>query len=135
MSVTVHVLHVCFSDKGQPSVEGAKSRRGPAKSVCPYNKSTALHLMRDEILGLVHDIEQLLKLGKEFRSCPYYSTRLAIPPAQVQHRACCSVKAGNVHSVHCVQMEFSGKYMSRFDLLFISYIRAVGGVALSDGTP
>ncbi|XP_008336353.2 ATP-dependent DNA helicase DDX11-like [Cynoglossus semilaevis] len=39
--------------------------------------------MRDEILGLVHDIEQLLKLGKEFRSCPYYSTRLAIPPAQL----------------------------------------------------
>uniref|UniRef100_A0A3P8V111 DEAD/H (Asp-Glu-Ala-Asp/His) box helicase 11 n=1 Tax=Cynoglossus semilaevis TaxID=244447 RepID=A0A3P8V111_CYNSE len=70
-------------DKGQPSVEGPKSRRGPAKSVCPYNKSTALNLMRDEILGLVHDIEQLLKLGKEFRSCPYYSTRLAIPPAQL----------------------------------------------------
>lgn len=39
--------------------------------------------MRDEILGTAQDIEQLLKLGRETHACPYYSTRLAVPPAQV----------------------------------------------------
>uniref|UniRef100_A0A3Q2W0Q9 DEAD/H (Asp-Glu-Ala-Asp/His) box helicase 11 n=1 Tax=Haplochromis burtoni TaxID=8153 RepID=A0A3Q2W0Q9_HAPBU len=63
--------------------EGVKRKRGPAKSVCPYNKASALQQMRDVVLGAVHDIEQLLKLGRETHSCPYYSTRLAIPPAQL----------------------------------------------------
>lgn len=63
--------------------EGAKRKRGPAKSVCPFYKASAQQHMRDDILGAVHDIEQLLKLGRDLRSCPYYSTRLAIPPAQL----------------------------------------------------
>ncbi|KAM7396648.1 hypothetical protein PAMP_019674 [Pampus punctatissimus] len=63
--------------------EGVKRKRGPAKTVCPYNKASALQQMRDEVLGTVHDIEQLLKLGRETHSCPYYATRLAIPPAQL----------------------------------------------------
>lgn len=66
--------------------EGAKRKRGPAKSVCPFYKASALQHMRDEILGAVQDIEQLLKLGRETHACPYYSTRLAIPPAQVTPR-------------------------------------------------
>ncbi|XP_028306549.1 ATP-dependent DNA helicase DDX11 isoform X2 [Gouania willdenowi] len=61
----------------------AKRKRGPPKSVCPFNKAEALQQMRDEILGTVHDIEQLLKIGKEMHSCPYYSSRLAVPPAQL----------------------------------------------------
>ncbi|XP_044213032.1 ATP-dependent DNA helicase DDX11 [Thunnus albacares] len=63
--------------------EGVKRKRGPAKAVCPYYKASALQQMRDEVLGTVHDIEQLLKLGRETHSCPYYATRLAIPPAQL----------------------------------------------------
>uniref|UniRef100_A0A3Q2U0W6 DEAD/H (Asp-Glu-Ala-Asp/His) box helicase 11 n=1 Tax=Fundulus heteroclitus TaxID=8078 RepID=A0A3Q2U0W6_FUNHE len=63
--------------------DGAKRKRGPAKSVCPYNKAMALQQMRDEVLGTVRDIEQLLTLGKESHACPYYSTRLAVPPAQL----------------------------------------------------
>ncbi|TKS73391.1 ATP-dependent DNA helicase DDX11 [Collichthys lucidus] len=45
--------------------------------------ASALQQMRDDLLGTVHDIEQLLKLGRELHACPYYSTRLAIPPAQM----------------------------------------------------
>ncbi|XP_024859455.1 ATP-dependent DNA helicase DDX11 isoform X2 [Kryptolebias marmoratus] len=63
--------------------DGAKRKRGPAKSVCPYSKASALQQMRDEILGSVHDIEHLLKLGRETHSCPYYAARLTIPPAQL----------------------------------------------------
>lgn len=63
--------------------ERVKRKRGPAKSVCPYNKASALQHMRDNVLGTVHDIEQMLKLGRETHSCPYYAARLAVPPAQV----------------------------------------------------
>ncbi|XP_013858951.1 ATP-dependent DNA helicase DDX11 isoform X2 [Austrofundulus limnaeus] len=67
----------------QDHEDGAKRKRGPAKSVCPYNKASALQQMRDEILGCVHDVEHLLKLGKETHSCPYYAARLTVPPAQL----------------------------------------------------
>ncbi|XP_060891263.1 ATP-dependent DNA helicase DDX11 isoform X1 [Labrus mixtus] len=67
----------------QQHEDGAKRKRGPAKSVCPFYKASAMQQMRDDILGSVHDIEQLLKLGRRTHSCPYYSTRLAIPPAQL----------------------------------------------------
>uniref|UniRef100_A0A3B4Z8M2 DEAD/H-box helicase 11 n=1 Tax=Stegastes partitus TaxID=144197 RepID=A0A3B4Z8M2_9TELE len=70
-------------EKKQHHDEGVKRKRGPAKSVCPYYKASAMHQMRDEVLGAVHDIEQLLKLGKETHSCPYYTSRLAVPPAQL----------------------------------------------------
>lgn len=92
--------HCCLSSSGKGSFvsllisfadrkleeEGAKRKRGPAKSVCPFYKASALQRMRDGILGKVQDIEQLLQLGREMRACPYYSTRLAIPPAQVTPR-------------------------------------------------
>uniref|UniRef100_A0A673C9A1 ATP-dependent DNA helicase DDX11 n=1 Tax=Sphaeramia orbicularis TaxID=375764 RepID=A0A673C9A1_9TELE len=67
----------------QQSEEGVKRKRGTAKSVCPFYKASAMQQMRDEVLGTVHDIEQLLKLGRETHSCPYYATRHAIPPAQL----------------------------------------------------
>uniref|UniRef100_A0A3Q1H8C3 Helicase ATP-binding domain-containing protein n=1 Tax=Anabas testudineus TaxID=64144 RepID=A0A3Q1H8C3_ANATE len=70
-------------EKKQHHEEGVKRKRGPAKTVCPYNKTSALQQMRDVVLGTVHDIEQLLKLGRETHSCPYYATRLSIPPAQL----------------------------------------------------
>uniref|UniRef100_A0A3B3ZXQ4 ATP-dependent DNA helicase DDX11 n=1 Tax=Periophthalmus magnuspinnatus TaxID=409849 RepID=A0A3B3ZXQ4_9GOBI len=69
-------------EKSDPE-DGAKRRRGPAKAVCPFNKVSAQLQMRDDILGSVHDIEQLLRLGRELHSCPYYATRLSVPPAQL----------------------------------------------------
>ncbi|KAM4618264.1 ATP-dependent DNA helicase DDX11 [Polymixia lowei] len=63
--------------------EGAKRKRGAAAGVCPYVGASALQHLRDELLGAVHDIEQLLSLGRETRACPYYAARLAIPPAQL----------------------------------------------------
>ncbi|XP_054631210.1 ATP-dependent DNA helicase DDX11 isoform X1 [Dunckerocampus dactyliophorus] len=63
--------------------EETKRKRGPAKSVCPYIRASALQQMRDEVLGTVHDIEQLLKLGRESHSCPYYASRLSVPAAQL----------------------------------------------------
>lgn len=65
------------------------------------------------MLGTVHDIEQLLRLGRETHACPYYSTRLAIPPAQV--------------------LTFPSRYLLRFFAAAPHGLRVfstVGGVAL-----
>lgn len=39
--------------------------------------------LRDHILATPRDIEDLLELGKELGTCPYYGSRRAIPQAQV----------------------------------------------------
>ncbi|CAL8376134.1 unnamed protein product [Arctogadus glacialis] len=66
-----------------PPEEGAKRKRGPAKDVCPFTGATALQTLRDEVLGAVSDIEQLVTLGRKTHACPYYATRLAVPPSQL----------------------------------------------------
>ncbi|CAL8263560.1 unnamed protein product [Merluccius merluccius] len=67
----------------QQQEEGAKRKRGPAKAVCPYTGASALQTLRDEVLGAVSDIEQLVTLGRKTHACPYYATRLTIPPSQL----------------------------------------------------
>uniref|UniRef100_A0A8C7GAK6 ATP-dependent DNA helicase DDX11 n=1 Tax=Oncorhynchus kisutch TaxID=8019 RepID=A0A8C7GAK6_ONCKI len=68
---------------GENILEGGKRKRGASKAVCPYVGAQGLQTLRDTVLGAVRDIEQLLSLARETRSCPYYATRLAIPPAQL----------------------------------------------------
>uniref|UniRef100_A0A8C5ALP8 DEAD/H (Asp-Glu-Ala-Asp/His) box helicase 11 n=1 Tax=Gadus morhua TaxID=8049 RepID=A0A8C5ALP8_GADMO len=58
-------------------------KRGPAKAVCPFAGATALQTLRDEVLGAVSDIEQLVTLGRKTHACPYYATRLAVPSSQL----------------------------------------------------
>uniref|UniRef100_A0A674BR86 ATP-dependent DNA helicase DDX11 n=1 Tax=Salmo trutta TaxID=8032 RepID=A0A674BR86_SALTR len=70
-------------DQRPKEVEGGKRKRGVSKAVCPYVGAQGLQTLRDAVLGAVRDIEQLLSLARETRSCPYYATRLAIPPAQL----------------------------------------------------
>uniref|UniRef100_A0A673G4N8 ATP-dependent DNA helicase DDX11 n=1 Tax=Sinocyclocheilus rhinocerous TaxID=307959 RepID=A0A673G4N8_9TELE len=60
-----------------------KRRRGVAKATCPFLGFESLMAMRDEVLVKVRDVEQLLQHGRETHTCPYYSTRMAIPAAQV----------------------------------------------------
>uniref|UniRef100_A0A671KGY9 ATP-dependent DNA helicase DDX11 n=1 Tax=Sinocyclocheilus anshuiensis TaxID=1608454 RepID=A0A671KGY9_9TELE len=60
-----------------------KRRRGVAKATCPFSGFESLMAMRDEVLVKVRDVEQLLQHGRETNTCPYYSTRMAIPAAQV----------------------------------------------------
>ncbi|XP_043120352.1 ATP-dependent DNA helicase DDX11 isoform X2 [Puntigrus tetrazona] len=60
-----------------------KRRRGVAKATCPFSGFESLTAMRDEVLVKVRDVEQLLQHGRETHACPYYSTRMAIPAAQV----------------------------------------------------
>uniref|UniRef100_A0A674BQM0 ATP-dependent DNA helicase DDX11 n=1 Tax=Salmo trutta TaxID=8032 RepID=A0A674BQM0_SALTR len=73
----------CMEMQKNKHVEGGKRKRGVSKAVCPYVGAQGLQTLRDAVLGAVRDIEQLLSLARETRSCPYYATRLAIPPAQL----------------------------------------------------
>ncbi|KAG9272975.1 ATP-dependent DNA helicase DDX11 [Astyanax mexicanus] len=60
-----------------------KRRRSVAKATCPFTGYEKMMAMRDEVLVKVRDIEQLVQHGRGTHTCPYYSTRLAIPAAQV----------------------------------------------------
>ncbi|CAL9695345.1 unnamed protein product [Knipowitschia caucasica] len=75
-------MHKNKREKSSPE-DGVKRKRGSAKTVCPFHKASAQLQMRDDILASVYDMEQLLRRGKELHSCPYYATRLSIPPAQL----------------------------------------------------
>ncbi|XP_076158449.1 ATP-dependent DNA helicase DDX11 isoform X1 [Alosa pseudoharengus] len=67
----------------KPAEDEAKRRRGVVKATCPFSGFEKLMTMRDEVLVEVRDIEQLVQLGRKTHTCPYYSTRKAIPAAQL----------------------------------------------------
>ncbi|CAE1316923.1 DDX11 [Acanthosepion pharaonis] len=50
---------------------------------CPFYKVEHIEDFRDRVLVEVRDIEQLVTLGKQMKSCPYYGTRYAIPNAEI----------------------------------------------------
>jgi len=54
-----------------------------SKNKCEMHKQVLMNELRDEVLTDVSDIEEIAKLGKEVKACPYYSTRLAIPEAEI----------------------------------------------------
>ncbi|KAK2848365.1 hypothetical protein Q7C36_010047 [Tachysurus vachellii] len=60
-----------------------KRRRGAGKATCTFAGYEKMMAMRDEVLASVRDIEQLVQHGRDTHTCPYYSTRLAIPAAQM----------------------------------------------------
>ena len=53
------------------------------KTKCQMFKQNLFNELKEEILSDVLDIEDINKLGKGVKACPYYSTRLAIPEAEI----------------------------------------------------
>ncbi|XP_048072832.2 ATP-dependent DNA helicase DDX11 isoform X2 [Ursus arctos] len=70
-------------EKSKAEEEKPKRRRQEHRAACPFYSYEQLHLLRDQVLVGVKDIEQLVALGKEARACPYYGSRFAIPAAQL----------------------------------------------------
>ncbi|XP_072040850.1 ATP-dependent DNA helicase DDX11-like [Amphiura filiformis] len=60
----------------------AKKQKIPSTG-CPYYNQNNMDMYKDSMAAQIHDMEQLLTRGKELKACPYYSTRYAIPGAQV----------------------------------------------------
>ncbi|KAG8194708.1 hypothetical protein JTE90_028022 [Oedothorax gibbosus] len=56
-------------------------KKGSGKKCCPFYKN--FDDMQDNILSAVHDIEEIVHLGRELHSCPYYGTRKVIPDVEI----------------------------------------------------
>ncbi|CAG2158028.1 unnamed protein product [Oppiella nova] len=54
-----------------------------SQTKCQFFKKSVMNELKDEVLADVLDIEDINKLGKGVKACPYYSTRLAIPEAEI----------------------------------------------------
>ncbi|OCT88134.1 hypothetical protein XELAEV_18016767mg [Xenopus laevis] len=68
-------------EKKTEEPEGKKKRE--SRAMCPFYCYEQMQFLRDETLVEVKDIEQLVSLARELKACPYYSSRYAIPAAQV----------------------------------------------------
>ncbi|AMD22330.1 HGL010Wp [Eremothecium sinecaudum] len=58
-----------------------------SKSECIYysnsREETSSRKVRDYTFNEIHDIEELVKIGKEFQTCPYYSSRESVHVAEI----------------------------------------------------
>ena len=71
---------LCVCEVLKLSLEKGKKR---CPHLPPPEEETRMLDLRDHILAIPRDIEDLLELGKELGTCPYYGSRRAIPQAQV----------------------------------------------------
>ncbi|XP_035222077.1 ATP-dependent DNA helicase DDX11-like isoform X2 [Stegodyphus dumicola] len=56
-------------------------KKATSKKCCPFIKN--LSDMQDSILSSVKDIEEIVHMGKELLSCPYYASRNVIPDVEL----------------------------------------------------
>ena len=56
---------------------------GDMSSGCLLYDGTEVVLMFGLFQGDIHDIEELVSMGRELKACPYYASRFASPLAQV----------------------------------------------------
>lgn len=87
--------------------------------------------MRDEVLVKVRDVEQLLQHGRETHTCPYYSTRMAIPAAQV-HTHLMQHTLAHIHPVHSVFLSLSQVVVLPYQSLLHASTRKASGIKLKD---
>ncbi|XP_030836984.1 ATP-dependent DNA helicase DDX11 isoform X2 [Strongylocentrotus purpuratus] len=60
-----------------------RKRSKQSLKACPHFSQGQLSLYKDRVAVEVMDMEQLGKVGKELKACPYYGTRYAVPNAQL----------------------------------------------------
>lgn len=86
--------------------------------------------MRDEVLVKVRDVEQLLQHGRETHTCPYYSTRMAIPAAQVHTP---QLESSLIHIRLCAfSLSFSQVVVLPYQSLLHASTRKASGIKLKD---
>ena len=74
-----------FPENGSGKPGGRRAAKGASKK-CPYlaaSGTRAGDTMRDMILAVPIDIEDLAELGKKREVCPYYAARDAVPEADI----------------------------------------------------
>lgn len=72
------------NDSRSATVNHGELEKHPAAySRCEYYNQNSQRFYRDHVLAQVRDIEELVHLGKQFHSCPYYGVRAAVPSAEL----------------------------------------------------
>uniref|UniRef100_A0A7S0ZIM9 Helicase ATP-binding domain-containing protein n=1 Tax=Timspurckia oligopyrenoides TaxID=708627 RepID=A0A7S0ZIM9_9RHOD len=64
-----------------PDVPASKRRKKAPKSSqkgCPYYSKKRITVLSDTIRSEVHDIEELVSIGKKTKACPYFASRKAM---------------------------------------------------------
>ncbi|XP_076257431.1 putative ATP-dependent DNA helicase DDX11-like protein 8 isoform X1 [Rhynchophorus ferrugineus] len=69
---------VMASEDGKPV-----KRQKTENCQCPFYKQTGIEELRDFALNEIHDIEDLVHVGKELSACPYYASRKAAEDAEL----------------------------------------------------
>uniref|UniRef100_UPI00359026F4 ATP-dependent DNA helicase DDX11 n=1 Tax=Myxine glutinosa TaxID=7769 RepID=UPI00359026F4 len=67
--------------------KGRKERKGDkqkhSKVCCPFRRPAALRVFQAEMLVQIRDVEEACTRGRELSACPYYTSRSAVPAAQL----------------------------------------------------
>ncbi|OTF75405.1 hypothetical protein BLA29_007915, partial [Euroglyphus maynei] len=53
------------------------------KQKCQFRNSAKMEEFGEEILANINDIEEIVTMAKQRQTCPYYSTRMAIPESEI----------------------------------------------------
>ncbi|XP_071158326.1 ATP-dependent DNA helicase DDX11-like [Mytilus edulis] len=67
----------------EPSGEAAAKKKKKGGVSCPYYRQEPMSDFKNKLLLEAMDMEQIVTAGKQAKACPYYSTRYAIPLAEL----------------------------------------------------
>ncbi|XP_061180110.1 ATP-dependent DNA helicase DDX11-like isoform X1 [Saccostrea echinata] len=67
----------------EPSGEAVRKRREKNGGGCLYYRQETMEDLGNRILTEITDVEQIVKAGRQMKACPYYTSRLSIPLAEV----------------------------------------------------
>ena len=62
---------------------GSKKSKLDTSKACPYYKPNGLLDFRSKLMEETYDIEDVVKVGRESKICPYYGSRHSIPIAEL----------------------------------------------------
>ncbi|XP_066150180.1 ATP-dependent DNA helicase DDX11 [Euwallacea fornicatus] len=54
-----------------------------SECMCPYYKQSNIEYLRGFALNQIHDIEDLIQVGRDVNACPYYTSRKAAEDAEI----------------------------------------------------
>uniref|UniRef100_A0A8C4QHC2 DEAD/H (Asp-Glu-Ala-Asp/His) box helicase 11 n=1 Tax=Eptatretus burgeri TaxID=7764 RepID=A0A8C4QHC2_EPTBU len=67
--------------KGRKESKGDKQKN--SRVCCPFRRPAALRVLQAETLAQIRDVEETCTRGRELSACPYYTSRSAVPAAQL----------------------------------------------------
>ena len=70
-------------NKKNTTKDGSKKSKIESTKSCPYYKPSAYEDLNTKILGEAYDIEDLARVAREEKVCPYYGARYAIPSGEI----------------------------------------------------